>query len=206
MVTKAARLGLEAAWFHKWLVHRRLRPEVFAGRIENQLNGTKDYGVDEEILNSAAVTQLLHDNGNALLPQAYPEGSPTHPAYPAGHSTVAGACATVLKAFVDEDYVFEHPVQASADGEDLEDLDPWTHVDLTLGGEINKLATNISIGRCTAGVHYRSDGEGLFVGEAMAIGLLRDYGLTYNEAFDGFTLTRFDGTRIRIVDGEVETI
>lgn len=36
---------------------------------------------------------------NYLLPMAFPEGSPTHPAYGAGHATVAGACVTVLKAF-----------------------------------------------------------------------------------------------------------
>ena len=36
---------------------------------------------------------------NALLPMAFPEGSPMHPSYGAGHATVAGACVTVLKAF-----------------------------------------------------------------------------------------------------------
>ena len=200
MVTKAARLGLEAAWFHKWLVHRRLRAEVFAARIENHLNGSKEYDIHPEILASDAAGQILHEHGSLLLPQAYPEGSPTHPSYPAGHSTVAGACATVLKAFANEDFVIPDPVQASGDGLAL---DPWTGDDLTLGDEINKLATNISIGRCTAGVHYRSDGRGLAAGEAMAIGMLQDYSLTYNEDFAGFTLTRFDGERIRIVDGDV---
>ena len=34
-----------------------------------------------------------------LLPMAFPEGSPMHPAYGAGHATVAGACVTMLKAF-----------------------------------------------------------------------------------------------------------
>ncbi len=37
----------------------------------------------------------------ALLPMAFPEGSPMHPAYGAGHATVAGACVTILKAFFD---------------------------------------------------------------------------------------------------------
>lgn len=32
-----------------------------------------------------------------LLPQAYPEGAPTHPAYGAGHAAGSGACATILK-------------------------------------------------------------------------------------------------------------
>ncbi|MCT4553452.1 MAG: hypothetical protein N4A53_02090 [Pelagimonas sp.] len=36
---------------------------------------------------------------NALLPMAFPEGSPMHPAYGAGHATVAGACITIVKAF-----------------------------------------------------------------------------------------------------------
>ena len=36
---------------------------------------------------------------NLLLPMAFPEGSPMHPAYGAGHATVAGACVTILKAF-----------------------------------------------------------------------------------------------------------
>lgn len=200
MVAKVARVGLEGAWFHKWLVHRRLRPEVFAGRIENQLAGAKDYGVHPDVLDSDAVARVHHAYGTALLPQAYPEGSPTHPSYAAGHSVVAGACATVLKAFFDEDFVLPDPVQASADGLALE---PWSGEQLTLGNEINKLAGNISIGRCTAGVHYRSDGRGLEVGERQAIGVLQDYSLTYNEEFDGFTLTRFDGERIRIVNGHV---
>ena len=36
---------------------------------------------------------------NLLLPMAFPEGSPMHPSYAAGHATVAGACVTILKAF-----------------------------------------------------------------------------------------------------------
>jgi hypothetical protein len=36
-----------------------------------------------------------------LLPQAFPEGSPTHPCYPTGHGAVAGACITAIKFFYD---------------------------------------------------------------------------------------------------------
>jgi hypothetical protein len=44
---------------------------------------------------------------------------------------------------------------------------------LPLGGRV-KLASNIALGRDTAGVHWRSDGiEGLKLGEAVAIGILR---------------------------------
>jgi len=199
-VVKAARVGLEGAWFHKWLVHRRLRAEVFAARVENQLNGSKHYAIHPDILNSAAVETLFNINGNQLLPQAFPEGSPTHPAYPAGHSVLAGACATMLKAFFNEDFVIPNPVEAAVDGLSL---DAWLGNDLTLGHEINKLASNISVGRCMAGVHYRTNSFGIQIGEEQAIGILRDYSKTYNERFNGFSLTKFDGQRIRIDDGQV---
>ena len=63
----------------------------------------------------------------------------------------------------------------------------------------------MAIGRDAAGVHYRQDGvEGLIVGEQQAITLLQDKSRTLNESdFGGFTLTKFDGTRINIKDGVV---
>lgn len=68
----------------------------------------------------------------------------------------------------------------------------------------NKLANNITLGRDGAGVHYRSDGiQGIFVGEDQVIGILSDYSRTYNESFDGFMLTKFDGEKIKITNGEV---
>ena len=201
LVAKAAVVSLKAAWYHKWLVHRRLRPEVFAARVENQQNGTKDYGIHPDIFASDAVARLLAANGNTLLPSAFPEGSPTHPSYPAGHATIAGACCTVLKAFFNESYVIPAPVVASADGLAL---DPWGGDDLTLGNEINKLANNVSIGRDAAGVHYRTDGiDGVAAGEQVAIDMLRDYSTVFAEAADGFELTRFDGQTILITDGDV---
>ena len=136
-----------------------------------------------------------------LLPCAYPEGCPTHPSYPAAHAANAGACATILKAFFNEEFVVPRPVEAKADGAALE---PWRGRDLTLGGEINKLANNITLGRDAAGVHYRSDGvEGLSIGERQAIGILCDYSRAYNEHFDGFALTRFDGQKVKIANGTV---
>jgi len=69
--------------------------------------------------------------------------------------------------------------------------------DLTVGGELNKIASNVALGRDTAGVHWRSDAnESLKLGEQIAIGILRDQRTCYNEAFDGFSLTKFDGTTI----------
>ena len=204
LVAKAAVVALKGAWYQKWLVHRRLRPEVYAGRVENQQNGAKDYGLPVDIMGSDAVSRLLSANGNALLPLAFPEGSPTHPSFPAGHAMVAGACCTILKAFFNESYVVQSPVVSTSDGLAL---DAWTGADLTLGNEINKLANNISIGRDAAGVHYRSDGvDGLTGGEQLAIGMLQDYSIVYAEAADGFELTRFDGQTILVQDGEVHEI
>ncbi len=128
---------------------------------------------------------------------AYPEGSPTHPAYPAGHSTVAGACVTVLKAFFDNDLEVPEPVVASNNGRRLL---PYAGPDtLTIGGELNKLAANISLGRDIAGVHWRTDGiEGLFLGEQVAIRILQDIKRIYNEDFAGFEFRGFDDTLVTV--------
>ncbi len=133
--------------------------------------------------------------GTYLLPQAYPEGSPLHPAYGAGHATVAGACVTILKAWFDESFILPNPVVASADGLSLV---PYVGAPLTVGGELNKVAANIANARNFAGIHWRTDfSESLKLGEAIAIGILEEQKGTYNEEAS-FTLTKFDGTTITI--------
>lgn len=200
LVAKAGNLALTGAWYQKWLVHRRLRPEVYGGRLHNQITGAKDYGLPSELANSDAVTQTFANRGSYLLPMAYPEGSPTHPSYPAGHATIAGACSTILKAFFEESLPVPNPVVASANGASLQSYSG----NLTIGDEINKLANNIALGRDWAGVHYRSDGvDGLAVGEQQAIGLLQDYSRTYNEQFNGVSFTKFDGTYVTISNGAI---
>jgi hypothetical protein len=48
-------------------------------------------------------------------------------------------------------------------------------------------------------VHWRSDGiEGIQLGEALAISVLKDRKRLYTEPFSGFTLTKFDGNPIVI--------
>ena len=70
---------------------------------------------------------------------------------------------------------------------------------LTVGGELNKLASNIAMARNTAGIHWRSDSEqGIRLGEAVAIGLLRDVAMTNAEPFQGFRLTMFDGRKVTV--------
>ena len=194
-VTRVVRAALEAAWFQKWLVHRQLRPEEFGGRVQNLLTGAADYPINPELLNSQAVSEVFSKFGTYLLPQAYAQGCPTHPAYPAGHATYTGAGVTILKAFFKESFVIPNPVVASADGLSLL---PYSGQPLTVGGELNKLAANIALGRDFAGIHWRSDMQGLILGEAVAIGILQDYRKTFNEDFRGFSFTKFDGTTITI--------
>jgi hypothetical protein len=80
---------------------------------------------------------------------------------------------------------------------------------LTVGGELNKLASNISLGRNFAAVHWRSDYlEGVKLGEEVAIELLQEQTLRYNEnrretTPPFYTLTRFNGQTIRIERGSV---
>jgi hypothetical protein len=69
---------------------------------------------------------------------------------------------------------------------------------LTVEGELNKLASNISIGRDWAGVHFFTDYiESLRMGEQIAIGILEEQKLTYGETFS-MTVPLFDGGSIRI--------
>jgi hypothetical protein len=204
LVAQASLLGQKGAYFHKWQTHRRLRPECFAGRIEVQATGRRQYDIRDDILHCEALARTQSQYGSRLLPVAFAEGCPTHPSYPSAHACNAGACATILKAFFDLDYVLLHPVEAAADGSALE---PWRGADLTLGNEIDKLASNIALGRDAAGVHYRSDSvRGLFVGEQQALWLLRDYSRTYNERFDGFVLRKFNGDKVKIANGELEAL
>ena len=127
---------------------------------------------------------------------AYPEGCPVHPAYPAAHAVLAGAAVTILKAFFDESWPIEKPVVADADGLQLVD---WTGAPLTVGDELNKLASNIAMGRCASGVHWRSDSiEGLKLGEALALNYLAEARALWNEKFDGFSVTKFDGTTLTV--------
>ena len=201
--------ALRAVWWQKWGVHRRLRPEEYGGRVDNHLSGRRTYPLEPSILNSLS-TGLLSPYfseryGSFLLPQAYSEGAPTHPAYGAGHASGSGACATLLKAFFDETAPIENPLIANADGTALQAYTGSDAGQMTVGGELNKLAGNISLFRNAAGVHWRSDHtESLLLGERVAIQFLQEMSLTFNEDGAFFQLTRFDGTPIRIVDGRVE--
>jgi len=189
-----ARAAINAVWYQKWYVHRRLRPEEYGGLVHNRLAGAAHYPLHNDVLNSQAVARTYSKYGTYLLPMSFPEGCPTHPAYGAGHATVAGACTTILKAWFDESWIIPNPVQSNADGTALLPIS----AELTVGDEINKLAANIAGARNMAGVHWRSDyAESVRLGERVAIRLLRESKHVYNELFS-FTLTGFDGNTITI--------
>jgi membrane-associated phospholipid phosphatase len=195
LVARVVEPALKACWFQKWLVHRRLRPEEYAGRVHQHRRGQASYPIHSKLLNSQAVDAIGEAYDSALLPMAYPEGCPAHPSYPSGHATVAGACITMLKAFFNEAFPIPQPQVASDDGLELGEYQGT----LTVGGELDKLASNVAMGRVLAGVHWRSDAaEGLKLGEAVAISLLSDLATTYPEDFRGFSLTTFKGTPITI--------
>lgn len=199
VVSGIGRLALVAAWFQKWLLHRRARPEKYGGLIEATLNKGIDaeHPIPVETLEEyEAFDRALEENGSRLLTQAYPEGAPLHPAYPGGHATVSGACVTALKALLNEEMVIPNPVRAAADGSGLEPYEG----ELTVGDELNKLASNVNFGgRQFAGVHYRSDHiAGLRLGEELAIEYLEDVAMRFEREFDGWVFTSFDGDRVSI--------
>jgi hypothetical protein len=215
LVTEVATRALKAVRYQKFNVHRRLRPEAVGGWMYQRRNGGATVlerlsalqSLEEALAGSSGIgNQLDAINGaagNWLLPMAFPEGSPTHPSYGAGHGTVAGACVTILKAWFDSGWVLRHggsPIayEPLADGSGLNDLSGTLPTPLTVEGELNKLAANIAIGRNWAGVHYYSDYiESFRMGEQIAIGILEEQKLTYGENFS-LTVTLFDGSTVRI--------
>lgn len=189
----AADAAFAACWHQKWRVHRRARPEEYAGKLEMVRLGRLELPFPSEVLDSEAAARLLARQGNVFLPQAYSEGSPLHPSYPAGHAVVAGAGATILKAFLDEAWIIPEPVVARADGKELE---PWTGESLDVGGELDKLASNLAFGRGWAGIHWRSDTEqGLRLGERVAHKVLAAMREHQPEQLGAVSYRAFDGDR-----------
>jgi membrane-associated phospholipid phosphatase len=199
LVAEVIARALKNAWFQKWFVHRMARPEETAGLVHFTLTGQKTYPLDSSVLNSNAAATVFSRNGNYFIPLSYIEGCPLHPAYPSGHATAAGASVTVLKWFFDETFVIPHPLIPTADGTGVM---PYTGSDasqMTVGGELNKLASNVGFGRIDAGIHWRQDiQQGMLLGEAVAISLLRDQAHLYNENYTGFTFTGFNGNTITV--------
>jgi hypothetical protein len=202
IVAEVSQRALKAVWYAKWFVHRHLRPEEYGGLVHMTETGQAKYPLHADVLNSKALAKVFSDHGTYFLPHAFPEGCPQHPSYGQGHASVAGACATIVKAWFNDlaPLVSIPGVEVWQSSEDGSSLVPYAGADageLTIGGEMNKLAANIGMGRVHAGVHWRYDyTDSLPLGEAVAISMLQDMGHCWNETFEGFSFTKFDGTRI----------
>lgn len=202
----ALETAMKAAWYQKWLVHLRPRPEFLGFLAAIQTAGAAGIPLHSDLINSTGLADTNTTFGSYLLPQMYPEGSPTHPAYPSGHATIAGACTTILKAFFNESYILDsstfQPKKPDSTGANLLDYNDTT---LSIGDELNKLATNCGMGRNFAGIHYRTDCiEGMLLGEKIAISILKEEGFLKNSNFQGFSLTKFNGETITI--GKKQTV
>jgi hypothetical protein len=92
-----ARAAINAVWYQKWLVHLRHRPESGGGLVHLKKTGPGGHlcpGRPDCVEFVRIQLSSLRNNGSYLLSQAFPEGSPAHPAYPTGHGTVGGALAS----------------------------------------------------------------------------------------------------------------
>jgi hypothetical protein len=211
-IGEMATRALKGAWFHKWIVNLRMRPEEYGALVQANRTGTTPFpqaaeALHSDVLNSTVLPIIHSTYGSYLMPQAYPEGSPTHPCYPTGHGTVAGACITVLKFFFDCTQKIRPLLLAS--GRDVSvpsvdglSLNRYTGADrdaLDINGELNKLAFNISFGHGVhAGIHFRSSTVwSILLGEQIGISILNDRAKSYNEPFK-IPITKFDGTTVTI--------
>ena len=213
-LTEMATRALKAAWFHKWVKDLRPRPEEYGALIQARLTNTNPLPQASSVLHPDVFdSEVLHITrgmfGSFLLPQAFPEGSPTHPCYPTGHGTVGGACITVLKFFFDCNQKIRPLLNRagrdvavpSADGLFLDTYSGADANELDINGELSKLAFNVTSGHgIHAGIHFRSSSYwSVLLGEQVALSVLQDRAKSYSEPFS-ITITKFDGTKATITN------
>jgi hypothetical protein len=202
MLGEVACRALERSWYQKWFVHRRHRPESGGGiahLIKTGKGSSINGSLHNNVLNSQALESSFKKYGTYLLSQAFPEGAPTHPSYPTGHGVVAGACITILKFFFDGNFAIPDPLVPAEDGLSIGPYSGSDRNQLTVNGELNKLAHNVTFGHgIHAGIHWRSDSDvSMVLGEATAISILQDQAQTFNEKFT-VHFTKLDGTTATI--------
>jgi hypothetical protein len=88
-----------------------------------------------------------------------------------------------------------NPLVPTPDGLSLNSYTGPDAGNLTINGELNKLAHNISFGHgILAGIHWRSDTDSsILLGEAFALSFLQDKVRVYNEKLT-VHLTKIDGS------------
>jgi hypothetical protein len=201
-------MALDICWFFKWRNFVRLRPEAYSIWVQDIRDGTtpsNPYQIPSWLVNSTTVNNIFTKHGSWLLSTAYHEGCPGHPSYPAGHATVAGACITLLKAFYRTDQNWTSATGLTVQEASLVDptlLQPYTGdtTNVTVEGELNKLATNVAMGRNAAGIHYRSDYQmSCNLGEEIAIQYLKDVLASMPDRGESSIIFhRFDGTPVTV--------
>ncbi len=215
-LAEMATRALKASWFRKWIVDLRMRPEEYGALVEARRTGSTPVPqasteLHNDVRSSAVLPRIFTKHGSHFLPQAYPEGSPTHPCYTGGHATVAGACCTALKFFFDGSQKLRPLLQAQTPPRDLVQptpdgslLETYTGADrdqIDINGELSKVAFNVCFGHGVhAGIHFRSSNYwGVLLGEAVALSVLKDRAKSYNEPFT-INITKFDGTTATITN------
>jgi hypothetical protein len=200
-IGQIAKEALRVVCFFKyhWM---RLRPEELAAKINYQSKDAKSSSDLKNFFNDALVNEILgeikmaNNNESLHMPVVYPEGCPLHPSYPAGHAVIGAACNSYIKAMYDDSALFSSilpPVEVQADISNkidfanletkLVNLPKEVADKMTIGGELDKLTSNIAFGRNIAGIHYRSDAEYSFMlGELIAANFIQckinDYGVS----------------------------
>jgi len=211
-LAEMATRALKASWYHKWIKDLRMRPEEYGALVHARVTNANPVPqaaalIHRDVLNSEALQRTFSIYGTYLLPQAFPEGSPTHPCYPTGHGTVGGACITTLKFFFDGSQRIRPLLTNSGREVGIPSnnglsLNAYTGSDrnrLDINGELNKLAFNVSFGHgIHAGIHFRSSTYwSILLGEQVALSVLQDRAGSYNEPFT-VNITKFDGTTATI--------
>jgi len=211
---EVATRALKASWYHKWVKDLKMRPEEYGALVHARMTNANPMPqaateIHSDVLNSQALARTFSKYGTHLLPQAFPEGSPTHPCYPTGHGTVAGASVTVLKFFFNGDQKLRpllnaagtDLVEPASDGLSLNVYGGADRDSIDINGELNKLAWNVSVGHgIHSGIHFRSSTYwSILLGEQVALALLRDRAKSYNEPFT-ISIRKFDGTMATITN------
>jgi len=204
LMAQASACAVRAARFQKYGVYRQLRPEALGARLEKYDH--PDVSCDElsDMVTELVRAQIFDDSGclsqrcNRLLPVAWATGAPMSPSYCSAYAAAAGACATVVKAFCHGDNVLDITGHSSTlafitsvDGKKLVKTPMETPLAIDL--ELNKLASNLAMGRCWAGVSFYSDvWAGLRLGETVALDLLEEQRLLQTQR-SAATIVRLDG-------------
>ena len=219
-IPEVATRALKASWFRKWISDLRLRPEEYGALVEaRRINSSPapqaSAVLHADVLTSAVLAKILAMYGTHLMPQAFPEGSPTHPCYTGGHATVAGACATMIKFFFDGSRKIRPLLQAAgsdvkqptSDGLSLVNYTGADRDTLDINGELSKVAFNIPFGHGVhSGIHFRSSNYwGILLGEAVTLSVLKDRAKSYNEPFT-MNITKFDGTIATITNQNEDSL